>query len=232
MADRARAQLPKSHAKKPQSAKPQSQRPQRRSSSGSQAGPPTEDPDGAQLDPADIFAGVALLIAIPTLTYVILGMVGMPVSGQSGTAQDSMATRELLQERRTPITEVELKERMEHLLRLLNDRVSHWSERAAKETEPVEVHRFLKYALTTIGHLEGELGVMRADLKGNPDLNRYEQQIHSTLVKTRQLKTDLVKREPFVNIRKAYEKSIELGTSLPNLKPEGKPDGSSAPAGQ
>lgn len=155
------------------------------------------------LDPADIGAGIALLVAIPFLAYVVLSMAGMPVSRSSkGTFGEQLAEAELFKDRRPPYSEPEVKEQLDYLMRLLDDRASLWAARSAKETDPVDVQRFLEYSLQTLGFVEGQLGVIDADVKGNEALGRYHQQIASAQKRIEETRVNLINTVPFVDIKK------------------------------
>lgn len=154
---------------------------------------------GTKIDGGDLTAGVVLLIAVPAITYVILGVAGLPVSGRQVSPQASLAERAEKEARNPPLTAPELKEKLAYINRVVDDRCTDYLQRFNKEEEPIPKHNWWKYASSSIGWARNELEIMIKEIDRFPDLEPYRNELKSRINELGQRELDLAKQRVFLD---------------------------------
>ncbi|MEM7164895.1 MAG: hypothetical protein AAF581_05485 [Planctomycetota bacterium] len=152
------------------------------------------------VDGGDVFAGVVLLLAIPALTYVLLAMFGLPVSGRTNhSAVDVVRMKDRLSNRPPPPpTEAEMNDKLAYV-EGLKERASVYLDRSRNEEENVDVDRWQMHSRNTLNKARSTIELLRNDLKKAPDLASFETTLNRHLSDINQQLVDIQKASRFIN---------------------------------
>ena len=184
---------------------PRPQRPIRRMPAAQREALPPEEPR-ASVDPADVILGVVLFMAIPTVIYILLGSMGMPVNGEKGPSwTDSLVEKEAIKNRKPPpMTREEFRMRLAHVDRLLETNATEFQKRFSKVRleDPRECHLWWKRARGVLKYSEDVLRELENQLKDSKELasvtgNQQDIRVRQGMI-TQKI-ADLEKDRPFLD---------------------------------
>lgn len=185
---------------------PRPQRPIRRQPAPAQREAlPPEEPR-ARVDPADVILGVVLFVAIPTVVYILLGSMGMPVNGKSNQSwTESLVEKEAIKNRKPPtLTGEEFRMRLAHVDRLLETNATEFQKRFSKARleDPRECHNWWKRARGVLEYCEDVLRELENQRKDSKQLSSSTGNQQDLLVRQSAITqkiADLEKDRPFLD---------------------------------
>ncbi|MFQ5654378.1 MAG: hypothetical protein ACE5GW_06575 [Planctomycetota bacterium] len=164
---------------------------------------PAEQTEQSSLDLGDIFAGAILLFAIPALTYLVLHLADLPVSGRQGkTWSERLEETAELKGVKPPMEARECEMRIARIDRMLGERIPDYVRRSRGEEDTILRDRWQQLAHNLLGECEGQLKVLRDEIQkgsGVAGQSTYLQQIERRLAGIAQTRGDLIKEKVFFN---------------------------------
>lgn len=121
----------------------------------------------------DILVGVVLLFVIPIAAYIILGVLGLPVSGRKGmSTEEKFAQNESQAIKRSysaPLGSSEFEKRLERVQFIVDQRVPYYIGRARQEDtdKPMRIGPWATVARAANDEAKREVETLLKDLDGN-----------------------------------------------------------------